>query len=248
MALAMGQQLGVAQKDFSMDLLLIGDNGPAINNWDWIDKPAQDSPIQGLLRQEVDTLEKGDCKFMILDGGMSSVFLPKSGNREIDYFYRDSATVPTLVESWQSHGITHTKKSRYAKLTTGGSGGYNTAFGINGYQETINLYLNVGTSQFLQFNDLTSLHNLLHATPGQAPAPDQRILVSPKSISDTIQDLGPEVDSGVCFCEWGFVDPAHPNVVSYPPAGMVAHYKFSRTNGKLGLTFVEYLGSRTLTY
>ena len=249
-AIAMAQMTQEVQRDFSIDLLLVGGNGPAITDWDWIDKPAQDSPIQGLLRTEIDNLQRSDCRYLIVDGGPASVFVPKSGTREIGFFYRDSRTMPMRSESWVTNGVTHVKNSDFRKINTGEWGAYSTSFSVGvGYRSQVSVYLDGPKyQQQFQLNDLTTIKTMLREGGKQMPGADGRVVLSEKSISDTIADLGAEADNGVALCEWGFPDAAHPNVVSCPPAGVIGHYKLYRKDGRLGLTLVDYIGSPALSF
>jgi len=93
--------------------------------------------------------------------------------------------------------------------------------------------------------DLNSYRNTLQSpTAMKNDPPGLPIIMSGTSVDDSIKGLDEATSDfdGICFCTSGFVDSAHPNVVAFPPAGVVAHYKLYERDHHLGLSLVEYLG------
>jgi len=235
-------------RDFSVDLFLVAENKSVMQNLDWIDKPEQGGDVEKLLRPAVLGLAGAKKTFAVIDGGDCSIFPSTKEDRQVKYLVRSYSSYDAMTETITVHGVSKTRVLARSETTSTMTGGVITkplATKSKGYMARTYCYFDEHDNDLsLSLQDLNSYSNATRATMAQdREGLDRTLIISSDSVQtsrDFIRD-GKYDFNGICICTWGLPDPKEPNFISFPPAGMVGHYKLFRQGGKWGVRFLEYL-------
>ncbi len=229
--------------ELSVDLFLVANNGSLIHNLDWMEKPGGEEAIEQLLRPSLSALDAQKKSFILIDGGQCSAFNYEREGKVIvrKYSGYDSALQTLMVKGKPKTQVL----ARTESVETSTSGTTARSQRPSGYIMATFIHFDLPNDgkMTLAVQDLNSLQNVRKRPAPEKELSGSTLLLSNDSIQSTKATLAQEKDglNGIAICPWGLPDPSAPNLISFPPAGVVSHYQLQWKDGKWSVRLVGYL-------
>ncbi len=247
LAMTLFQGIGGQSKEpFSIDLYVLSVNSKPIETLDWFEKSDVIDSVHQMVKDSVQSRPEGKRSFLILERTGTSGTL-KESPMAVQVNVRNSKFKFLASNSYMVRGkmVTQYHDRRLITNSCGMSFRPNPIKASYQYQSWSSIVLGDNWNPTLGVEDLNSYRTTMsHPDPRNRREPGTQLLISGSPVSESIALLD-RVDkdfAGICLCSWGIADHAHPNVVAFPPSGIVAHYLLTKTGQKLGIALIEYLG------
>jgi hypothetical protein len=238
---------GAQEAPPTLDLFLVARNGWRVENLDWLDKKDPVTGIQSVLQARLKDLDAQRKSFMILDGGDCPLF-PKRNEWVVRHLERNYGEYDSMTQTSVERGV-EKKRVLARTFTTGTSMGsvyVQPNMAKPYYTSRIYSYPfgHDKTKPSICFQDVNSYRLSSASTQAQdREGLDRTLLFSPLTLDQTRQFLvDRKVDfNGVCISPSGLPQKDAPNLIAFPPAGIIAHYALSREEGRWTARLVGYL-------
>ncbi len=233
----------LVKPDLELDLFVVANNPSQMTSLEWLDNQKASSPIEHLLQPKLTELAKQSRPFIVVDGGDTSL-LSKPAQPQVRVLLRDYESLASRMpspEAWPVKRTAAQEKQMFANTQMHLM--YIVPYGKSYGVSKSYLHLSSPGKPMLVLLAMNSYRNSATRSIAQDKKDLNRALAisldSVRSTQETIQRDIPTFE-GVVICAWGR-PMAEANLGSFPPAGVVGHYKLSDTAGKLSLSWIEYI-------
>lgn len=239
--------LPVAPAPFAVDLFLVGSNPVSITEGGWLDpkRAVDDVPIQAALRTRIAPLIAAKRTFVVMDGGDGALFATAKPWSTVRYLERNYGGYDSKTETFggKTRVVEHTEteETQSGGITVGRNGS------SLGY--TAQSFLHFGTDKGHPVVALMDLNSYQLASTRGQPQDRENLLVavlfSDDSKAQTERYLAQKGlrPPGPVLCRTGIPRARDRDVFSFPPAGIVGHYRLMRGEPGWRMEFVEFVNA-----
>lgn len=237
---------GTEPASLVLDLFLVARNEWRVDDLAWLKKSDTDG-AQGVLRSRLTELEAQKTNYMILEGGDCPLY-PKGDEWLVKHTERTFEEYDAFTETTIVRGV-EKKKVLARNLSVGASSG-----GVYVQLPAKKLYYTSRTYSYpfghdkakpsVCFQDVNSYRLVKQSKQAEDQASlDKTILFSALPLAQTRQFLADEkLDfDGVCISPSGLPQKDAPNLIAFPPSGVIAHYALTREGNRWTVRLLDYL-------